>query len=437
MYVECHICLGTWTLILCGLIDEIKRRMPPIEAEKLLRVALFSDSLKLTAIEGKTSNLVQRRHELASLVRKGRRRGVVPVFISLGWFLFSLTISIQQAFGNYGNNQVAHNMALGCLLSWMPVLILTGIVDRNPVAAESILVELNALLDDVRLALLDINLRNSYIREAGRTQNDFAWTSVLNNEDYFHQNFFTGFAGQGRVRWHYGVAHPVLAGIETTFMAAAGRNWLRDVEGARTAMVLGPKGTAGLRCFDFRMLWQIISAAQVVGGTAGGAFILSCEKNFFRTLTVTNRGPDYTPTVGLGCRSGGYLIFIVIALGIFSAELLVWWFIPDGTTSPRWIRKHMPGDFVSYCARTERRLSRADSNSWGLILLTRLRVRKILRWLDALTFRDRLEIFVLNPSEAVNSIWLIYIVIAQTFGIYQNCDCVTSTWGHRGVRNSR
>lgn len=34
-----------------GPVDEIKRRMPSIEAEKLLRVALFSDSLKLTVDE--------------------------------------------------------------------------------------------------------------------------------------------------------------------------------------------------------------------------------------------------------------------------------------------------------------------------------------------------------------------------------------------------
>ena len=74
----------------------IKPRMPSIEAEKLLRIALFSDSLQLEAVEDETRNLVQRRRKLAKLIREDRRRGVVPVFISLMWFLFSLAISLQS-----------------------------------------------------------------------------------------------------------------------------------------------------------------------------------------------------------------------------------------------------------------------------------------------------------------------------------------------------
>lgn len=266
---------------MCGTADEIKRRMPSVEAEKLLRVALFSDSLKLTPNEN-TSGLIQKRYELAALIRKGRKKGVVPVFISLLWFLFSLAISIQQAYGELGANHTAHNMALGCLLSWLPVLILTSIVDRNPVAADSILLELNSFLDGVRCALLEVDLRTAYIQDTSKHQDDFAWTAALDSEDYFHQDFFIEFAGQGRLRWHYGVAHPIIASIESTFMAAAGRNWLKDAEFARTNMILGPGKLFGLRWFDFRMLWQMISSTCVMLGTAGGAFILSCRKSFFR-----------------------------------------------------------------------------------------------------------------------------------------------------------
>lgn len=48
------------------------------------------------------------------------------------------------------------------------------------------------------------------------------------------------FAGQGRLPWHYGVAHSILAGIETTFVAKEGRNWLRDENSALIYMVDGP-----------------------------------------------------------------------------------------------------------------------------------------------------------------------------------------------------
>ena len=74
----------------------IKQTMPRVEAERLLRIALFSDSLQLEVVEDDTRNLVKRRRKLARNLREGRKKGVVPVFISLMWFLFSLLTSIQQ-----------------------------------------------------------------------------------------------------------------------------------------------------------------------------------------------------------------------------------------------------------------------------------------------------------------------------------------------------
>ena len=73
----------------------IKRRMPAQEAERLLRIALFSDSLQLMVVEDETRSLVKRRRKLARTIRERRKRGIVPVFISLMWFLFSLVVSIQ------------------------------------------------------------------------------------------------------------------------------------------------------------------------------------------------------------------------------------------------------------------------------------------------------------------------------------------------------
>lgn len=62
------------------------------EAEGLLRIVLFSKDLKLIET---SSTLREVRQELAKSLRHGRRKGVVPVFISTMWFLFSLAISIQ------------------------------------------------------------------------------------------------------------------------------------------------------------------------------------------------------------------------------------------------------------------------------------------------------------------------------------------------------
>ena len=393
----------------------IKARMPGVEAEKLLRIALFSDSLKLVPVEDETRSLVKRRRKLAKSLREGRKRGVVPVFISLFWFLFSLGLSIQAAFGQLGANATAHDLALGLLLGWLPVLILCGIVDRNPVATDDIRLKLNRLLDAVRLALLNPDLQNTYMRDTGRTPPDFAWTEKLNNNDYFRQDFFTSFAGQGRVRWHYGVAHPILAGIESSFVADHGRDWLRDSEQARNNLVLGPKTLAGLRWFDPRELWQISSAIAVVMGSAGGAFILSY----------------WTPTVGLGCRSGGYMIFVIIGLFLLSAEMFVWWLVPRSSMSPDWLRRHAPEDpLVKIGTNLEWRLRRADSNRWTQG--AGQWVYRMLSYWSELTLRQRIQVLFLRPCEFANTAWLGYIIGAQTFGSYRTCECMASVWGGRG-----
>lgn len=67
------------------------------EAEGLLRIVLFSKDLKMRNIDKSLVEfLPEARRELAKELREGRRRGAVPVFISTGWFLFSLGISIQS-----------------------------------------------------------------------------------------------------------------------------------------------------------------------------------------------------------------------------------------------------------------------------------------------------------------------------------------------------
>ena len=50
-----------------------------------------------------------------------------------------------------------------------------------------------------------------------------------------------------------------------------------------------------------------------------------------------------------------------------------------------------------------------------------------------MTFRDRIEFIFLRPCEVINSAWLVYIVLAQTFGSYRNCNCMASIWGLHGV----
>jgi hypothetical protein len=278
------------------------------EAEGLLRIVLFSKDLKL---KGTSKTLRQMRRIIARELREMRRRGAVPVFVSTMWFLFAFALSIQAAFGVVGENRTAHDLALGCMLAWFPVLIMATIVDRNPIAAEAIRKKLNALVDHVRRALHDEHHRQEYI-DSFSEQPDFETLAhhirdIAEKAEYM-DSFFVDFAGQARTRWHYGAAHPILSDIEHCYIADKGRNWLANEEEARTKLVLGPINSEGLVWFDIREFWQIAASIAIVLGSCGGAFILS----FF------------TPTVGLGCRSGGYTIFFCISLGLMIMEMVVW-----------------------------------------------------------------------------------------------------------------
>lgn len=402
-----------------------KRGIDVAEAAKLLRIALFADTID-------NVDLSLRRRELAKALREGRKRGIVPVFITLMWFIFALAISIQIAFAEVGQNAQAHDLALGLLLAWFPVLVLSSIVDRNPVLTSTTREKLNKLLRRVQIALrkdasFDERIRSNLAQaqaqrriEPGRKDSvapidssklaraardeDERRGSESNEEGQLLQHigdieanklgddkledqafkiemprplawgFFEDFAGQGRIRWHYGAAHPILAGIETIILDKSrhsrsgrnGRNWL-EIPGIREMLICGPAEKVGLWYFDPREFWEILSALFIVAGTVAGAFVISYR----------------TPTIGLGCRSGGYVIFGSIALGLFTLELFAWAIIGPPNT---------------FHARLD---------------------------------RNRLN-WIFRFGELVNTAWLLYIVMAQTLGSYQNCNCMSSNWGKRG-----
>ncbi len=271
--------------------------MPIDPAEKLLRIALFSDSLHLTPAKDRTDSLVKKRQELAKFIRAGRKKGVIQVYVSILMFVIALAVSIQAAFTDQlGHNETAHNLAFGLLLGWLPIFVQASITDRNPVATDQIRLQLNELLNLVRTALLDPHSRSAYISAIGMTENKFKWTKVLETDDYFQSDVFVEFAGQGRVRWHVrhpkksivtfqilscfqlGCVYSVLSSIENAWIAGYGRDWLHDADGARVRMIASNvEPNEQLVWFDLQMFWQIAAATAILYGSAGGAFIISCE----------------------------------------------------------------------------------------------------------------------------------------------------------------
>jgi hypothetical protein len=120
----------------------------------------------------------------------------------------------------------------------------------------------------------------------------------------------------------------------------------------------------------------------------------------------------FTPTLGLGCLSGGYTVFFVIASGLATFEALSWWLIPEplGTLSPRYLKSS----------------ALPPANSYIEHLMQRLRIT----WNN--DPRSIFQACVMRPMEVTNLAWLLYIVFAQVLGSYQNCRCLASVWAGKG-----
>jgi hypothetical protein len=338
-------------------------------------------------------------------------------------------------------------------MSWFPILILSSIVDRNPVASDDIQRKLNKLIDLVCISLQDPETRGNFIasfHDMPEVERMEYWVNKITHlAPLIRGNFFVGFAGQGRKRFHYGAGHAILLDIEKCYVAENGRGWLSHNERtARASLVLG-QVDHGFVWFDGRQFWQISSAVLLVIGTISGAFIISY----------------FTPTVGLGCRTGGYLIFVVIAFTLLISELLIWYL-----TSP--IRKNEINILIQQRLKSPSDDLFAESNNiklpglatskatlfWllnfaeqfcvifsvsiaKLIPMRRKRqklrnietaIRSYYGTLQDLTTRQWAERCFFTPVEFTNTVWLCYLVTAQTMGAFVNCACQTSIWSSGG-----
>jgi hypothetical protein len=73
---------------------------------------------------------------LAYQLRMLRRRGVVPTLASLVTFLLAFVFSVILAFADLKESTTVFILDLALLFSWLPVLVIFTIVDRNPISSE-------------------------------------------------------------------------------------------------------------------------------------------------------------------------------------------------------------------------------------------------------------------------------------------------------------
>ena len=84
---------------------------------------------------------------------------------------------MQLSFWAIGGNATAHNLAIGYLIGWLPFLVLACTIDRNIASADSIGGKFNTLVKDCRQSLLDIEIRETYMRNTNTGPEDFEWVS--------------------------------------------------------------------------------------------------------------------------------------------------------------------------------------------------------------------------------------------------------------------
>ena len=238
------------------------------EAHRLLKIALFEETLDLSPFDEndavrrhQDSSLVTLRRKLAQELRCRRHKGVVPIFLIVLWFLFALEISIQSAFGQVGANRTAHDLAMGLLLSWLPVLILVSVIDRNHDETHWVEERLNHFASTVQAALLRPGPHWN--------EDELSWIEGMRNKHHL----FAHYAGQGRHRWHRGIAHSILEDVEQSLQH---RGWLYDSH-TRSNLTNTQKRSNP----SSSMVWgeevsQMAGSIVIIGGTTTGAFILSC-----------------------------------------------------------------------------------------------------------------------------------------------------------------
>lgn len=265
-------------------------------------------------------------------------------------------LTTLTAYTALGQNLVAHNMALSFLLTWFPILVLLSIIDASPAGCLDIVDPFNDIIRACRLQLSDAKFRADLARECGVPVAYFIFnaSSLSSTEGMFHK-----FAGQGRQRWFRGVAPSIMADTEEHYIADAGRGWLLKEEKAMEALLL-PPARQRRSAFYPDAPGQSTAAFTIVVGCATSAILISY----------------YTPTVGLGCETSGYIIFISLTATLALLETSIWNFTDSYNTSYR-------------------------------------------AWAGA----------ILAFGEAINTIWAVFVSFAQTLGVYESCECRANYWG--------
>ncbi|KAK3684191.1 hypothetical protein B0T22DRAFT_271380 [Podospora appendiculata] len=283
---------------------------------------------------------------LAFQLRMYRRRGVYLAGINIFIFLGAFAISVGLAFASdLGAWTTAHSLALGLLVSWLPILVMFTILDRNPVSAVRNKVLIERWLWNVEaVKLWESAPAVPHITEANQPSQQYppersidwwlpskqrrrgasahpstnqlparpasaqeALPMIPSPPDDDHENEPNNpltvpaplklgeFIGQGRKIGYFGLASAVLTSI-----------YARDMhQTPQPIAAIASQANATLRRpFHRPAAWWAIALASLL--------LVWLEVSMALLVSIQ------TPTVGLSCRSGAYITYGLLATGTWA-----------------------------------------------------------------------------------------------------------------------
>ncbi|KAM7217637.1 hypothetical protein V8F06_007021 [Rhypophila decipiens] len=251
---------------------------------------------------------------MARQMRRSRRLGIYSTLASIFLFFVAYAASVVLAFAEgLGERTTTHSLAFGILITWLPLLLLFSILDRNPNSADR-------TRDFCHRWLWNVRAVREWERgmEKDPRREDLAepywWTKAREKEWYAtrrqeqlgcdarrqcHHELGT-FIGQGRKMGYYNLALSVVDAVRKSKgkdSESELASWASDQEANAAAgyySTLVDKTRDNLNTRP-PLAWRLLALAALamVWWELGMALMISYN----------------IPTVGIGCRSGSYLVY--------------------------------------------------------------------------------------------------------------------------------
>ncbi|KAK4224264.1 hypothetical protein QBC38DRAFT_458481 [Podospora fimiseda] len=238
---------------------------------------------------------------LASQLRILRRRGVIPMMLSLGTFLVAAIISVYLAFGDAGEGPDSTSLTFGLVYCWVPMLVICTIIDRNPVSSDRTRELMSRWLFNVeavrqwKIGGAQDNTQPVWWRGTRGPNTNGQQQEILLDDDMPDKFKVGEFIGQGRQMHYCGLTSAVLSCSPVEPEKINDNNIAEPLGQYERLATRVLKRLKGRRPRE----WWI---------SAFFSFFLVMTPLFMAFLTAF-----VSPTAGIGCWSGSILMFAILS----------------------------------------------------------------------------------------------------------------------------